>query len=187
MVSIPLSYGSSLTGLGLCGARKPDRTSGTIGKITATTRKSAIGPNVPSTLPRSVPLGLSIAKDTLFWVRTESRSGELAAPRRQSLLRCAAHSVRLTPHFGVDCTPCKVKSPVPRQRRGRVLLDGAGGCVALLEALGFVGKTAAPLREWPRMSRLCRPARSRFTHKEVDVSRRSGTRPASSFLGRSRS
>src|SRR5713226_5795714 len=62
MVSMPLSYGSSLTGLGLCGARNPDRTSGTTGKITATTRKSAIGPNVPSTQPRSVPLGFSIAK-----------------------------------------------------------------------------------------------------------------------------
>src|SRR6266568_1946754 len=80
MVSIPLSYGSSLTGLGLCGARKPDRTSGTIGKITATTRKSAIGPNVPSTLPRSVPLRVSIAKARLFWVGVRYGSGALRPP-----------------------------------------------------------------------------------------------------------
>src|SRR6266536_76361 len=93
MVSIPLSYGSSLTGLGLCGARKPDRTSGTIGKITATTRKSAIGPNVPSTLPRSVPLGFSIAKARLVWVRSWYGSllrrvgGALYPGRGRSLLR----------------------------------------------------------------------------------------------------
>src|SRR5689334_1052939 len=101
-----------------------------------------------------------------MWVVAESAGepgrGSLRPPRRQSLPLVA---------------PCKVNSPLPRQRRGRVLLDGAGGCVALLEALGFVGKTAAPLREWPRMSRLCGLAPSRLTHKEVDVSRRSGTRP----------
>src|SRR2546428_4279244 len=46
---MPLSYGCSLTGLGRFGARKRDKSSGTTGKITATTRKRAIGPNVPST------------------------------------------------------------------------------------------------------------------------------------------
>src|ERR1700694_1699726 len=51
MVSMPLSYGSSLTGLGRCGARNRDSNKGMIGKITATTRNSAIGPNVPSTWP----------------------------------------------------------------------------------------------------------------------------------------
>src|SRR5215813_6515703 len=50
MVSIPLSYGSSLTEFGgRCGARKRERNSGITGKMTATTRKRAIGPNVPST------------------------------------------------------------------------------------------------------------------------------------------
>src|SRR5919202_6712415 len=59
MVSIPLSYGCSLTGLGRCGARKRDRNSGTTGKITATTRNRAIGPNVPSTCESVYPRGPS--------------------------------------------------------------------------------------------------------------------------------
>ena len=62
---MPLSYGSSLTGFGLFGARNRDRISGTTGKTTATTRKSAIGPNVLSTPPRcrgrraQVPAGMT--------------------------------------------------------------------------------------------------------------------------------
>src|SRR5579859_2143601 len=49
MVSMPLSYGSSLTGFGRFGARNRDSNKGMMGKTTATTRNSAIGPNVPST------------------------------------------------------------------------------------------------------------------------------------------
>src|SRR5262249_32024555 len=49
MVSIPLSYGSSLTGFGRFGARNRERMSGTTGKTTATARNNAMGPNVPST------------------------------------------------------------------------------------------------------------------------------------------
>jgi hypothetical protein len=83
--------------------------------------------------------------------------------------------------------PCKVNSLCSVGRWGRVELHRSWGCVALLEALGFVGKTAAPLRELPRMSRLCGLAPSRLTYKEVDVSRMSGTSPASHVVGRSRS
>src|SRR5215211_4553414 len=44
IVSTPLSYGWSLTRLGFFGWMKLLRTSGTIGKTTATTRKIATGP-----------------------------------------------------------------------------------------------------------------------------------------------
>src|SRR5919198_4570388 len=50
MVSMPLSYGSSLTRFGRRGAMKRDRNSGMTGKMTATTRKRATGPKVLSTL-----------------------------------------------------------------------------------------------------------------------------------------
>src|SRR3954452_20598593 len=44
IVSTPLSYGCSLTRFGLFGWMKLLRMSGTIGKMTATTRKIATGP-----------------------------------------------------------------------------------------------------------------------------------------------
>src|SRR5919201_6787426 len=50
MVSMPLSYGSSLTRFGRRGAMKRDRNRGMTGKTTATTRKRATGPKVLSTL-----------------------------------------------------------------------------------------------------------------------------------------
>src|SRR5207244_3133062 len=89
MVSIPLSYGSSLTVFGLLGARNRDSISGTIGKITATTRKSAIGPNVPSTYRQyserstaPVPHSVSAFGHTsvVGWSLTESK-GEASLRR----------------------------------------------------------------------------------------------------------
>src|SRR5262245_33655977 len=65
-----------------------------------------------------------------------------AAPRRQSLVALRATA------------PCKVMSPSSRGRGVGLRLDGAGAASRSLKHVGFVGKTAAPLREWPRMSRL---------------------------------
>src|SRR5438094_2657287 len=93
MVSIPLSYGSSFTGLGRCGARKRDRNSGITGKITATTRKRAIGPNVPSTyaqyserlvFARSAPLLSQVGPR---WAILPNRERRLAVASREAALR----------------------------------------------------------------------------------------------------
>src|SRR5215813_5751720 len=75
-------------------------------------------------------------------------------------------------------------SPSSRGRGVGLSLDGAGAASRSLKHVGFVGKTAAPLREWPRISRLWGTNRPpRLTHKAVDDSRTSGTHPASNVVG----
>jgi retron-type reverse transcriptase len=91
------------------------------------------------------------------------------------------------PQGGVVTPPCKVIWLYPVDHEVGLSSDGAGAAPPSLKRLGFVRKAAAPLRERPRISRLWGAVPPRLTHKVVGDSRRTGTRPASSLLGRSRS